>query len=287
MLKNSGAIDIVCNLYTPEIVAKRPKWSTGFFGGKIGQENSIVQGITLEEMIEKMDRAGIDKILVPAVKAGIAHHPSSWHLDYREVVKAIEKYPDRIRGLVGINPYEGLKGVKELEMLVNDYGFVGAHLYPHWFEMAPDHARYYPFYMKCAELDVPIQLQVGHCLRYSEDKPLKSVGRPITLDTIACDIPEVTLIGIHVGFPWVTEMISVAWKNPNVYIGIDAYAPKYLNAEMVHFMNTWGKEKVLFGTDFPVIDLERSMNEINDIDLREESKQKVLRGNALKIYKKL
>ena len=77
-----------------------------------------------------------------------------------------------------------------MEWGIKELGFVGAHLYPHWFGMEPDHARYYPFYAKCCELDVPIQMQVGHCLRYSVERPLRSVGRPITLDTIACDFPR-------------------------------------------------------------------------------------------------
>ena len=77
------------------------------------------------------------------------------------------------------------------------------------------------------------------------ERPLRSVGRPITLDTIACDFPELKIIGIHTGWPWVEEMISVAWKHPNVYIGSDAYAPKFWKPEFVQFINSWGQDKVL------------------------------------------
>jgi predicted TIM-barrel fold metal-dependent hydrolase len=151
--------------------------------------------------------------------------------------------------------------------------------------MGPDHARYYPFYAKCCELDVPIQMQVGHCLRYSVERPLKSVGRPITLDTIACDFPELKLVGIHIGWPWTEEMISVAYKHPNVYIGSDAYAPKHWPASFVHFINSWGRNKVIFGTDFPVIDLERAREEIEDLGLRPASARAFLRNNVIDLYK--
>jgi uncharacterized protein len=235
-------------------------------------------------MIERMDRAGIEKALVPAVKLGIDGYKHHWRLSNKEVIDLMERYPGRFYGLVGIDPFESLKGIKELETLVKDYGFVGAHFYPHWFDMSPDDARVYPFYMKCAELNVPMSLQVGHCLRYSQERRTKSVGRPIALDNVANDIPEVTIVGLHTGFPWIQEMISVAWKNPNVYIGIDAYAPKYMPQELFNFANSWGKNKVLFGTDFPVVDFERARTEVEELNFKEESKQLLLRDNALSIY---
>ena len=77
------------------------------------------------------------------------------------VARAVEAYPDKFSGLAGIDPYMGMDGVRALETAVRDMGFIGAHLYPHWFELAPDHAKYYPIYTKCCELDIPIQMQVG------------------------------------------------------------------------------------------------------------------------------
>ncbi len=279
------AIDVVVNPYTPEIVAMRPSWSRDFLGNKIGAAADILEGISLEDFVAKMDRAGVERAFLIATRAGPEYHPVSFRLPYEKVAELVARYPERFSGLAGIDPTEGMRGVRQLEYAVRELGFVGAHLYPHWFELPPDHARYYPFYAKCVELDVPIQMQVGHCLRYSAERPLKSVGRPITLDTIACDFPELKLVGIHIGWPWTEEMISVAYKHPNVYIGSDAYAPKHWAPEFVHFLNTFGQDKVLFGTDFPVIDPERARQEIEALGLRPESKRKFLRDNALRLYK--
>lgn len=280
-----SAVDIVCNLFTPEVVARRPSWTKSFFGGKLGQPDKVLNGIPLDALVAMMDEAGIERAFLPATKSGPSYDPVSSRLPYQEIVKATELYPERFSGLVGIDPTEGMRGVRELELLVKEFGFVGAHLYPHWFGLAPDAARYYPFYAKCCELDVPIQMQVGHCLRYSEERPLRSVGRPITLDAIACDFPELKLIGIHIGWPWTEEMISVAWKHPNVYIGSDAYAPRYWPQEFVHFIDSWGQDKVLFGTDFPVITFGRARSEIEELELKPDSKRKFLRENALKLYR--
>jgi len=236
-------------------------------------------------MIEKMDRTGIEIALLAANKVGPLGTHHTWHLPYKMVADAVNKYPGRFRGLAGIDPTEGMRGVRELEYAVKNLGFVGAHLYPHWFGLSPDTAKYYPFYGKCVELDIPIEMQVGQCLLYTAEYPLRSVGRPIALDTIACDFPELKIIGIHIGYPWTEEMISVAWKHPNVYIGSDAYAPKHWPDSFVQFINTWGQDKVLFGTDFPVLDFERVRTEIEALELRPEAKRKFLRKNTERVFK--
>ena len=113
------------------------------------------------------------------------------------------------------------------------------------------------------------------------ERPLRSVGRPIYLDDIACDFPELKLIGIHVGIPWHDEMIAMAWKHPNVFIGSDAHSPKYWPASFMHYINSYGQDKVLFGTDYPVLDFKRTMDEIDALRLNPEAKQLLLRDNAL------
>jgi predicted TIM-barrel fold metal-dependent hydrolase len=284
---NAGlrVIDAVVNPYTPEFAALRPAWSKEFLGGKVGVNRESLDGIPEDDFLKKLDRAGVERALLIAAKAGSKQHAIHYQIPYKKVAALVERHPDRFSAMAGIDPTEGMRGVLELEKAVKEDGFIGAHLYPHWFEMAPDHARYYPFYAKCVELDIPIQIQVGHCLRYSSDRPLRSVGRPITLDTVACDFPELKLVGIHIGWPWTEEMISVAYKHPNVYIGSDAYAPKNWPTEFVHYINSWGQDKVIFGTDFPVIDIERAIAEVEDLGLRPEPKRKFLRDNAARLYR--
>ncbi len=175
--------------------------------------------------------------------------------------------------------------VREFQHAIEDLGFIGAHSYPHWFETPPDHARYYPLYAKCVELDVPIQLQVGQSLVYSKSYPRRSVGRPITLDSVACDFPELKLIGIHVGIPWADEMIAMAWKHENVFIGCDAHSPQYWPASFIKYVNSYGQDKVIFGTDFPVLGFERTMREIDDLKLKPTVLPKLLRDNVRRIYK--
>lgn len=279
-----GAIDGVVNLWTPEALALRPRWGDAFFVDKMRAKSELITGLTLEAMLARLDEAGIERAFLVAPKSGRLGHPSTYHLPYELVADAVQKYPDRFHGLAGIDPFEGMRGVKAFAHAVNEYGFVGAHLYPHWFELAPDHAKYYPFYAKCVELDVPIQMQVGQSMIYAADYPCRSVGRPITLDAVACDFPELKLIGIHVGIPWTDEMIAMAWKHRNVFIGSDAHSPRYWPPAFVHYIKTFGQDKVIFGTDFPVLDFARTMREIDALEIPDGPKRKFLRDNIARIY---
>lgn len=278
------AIDAVVNIWTPEALAGRPD-RRSFYTEKMRVDARTFEGMTLEEMLARMDAAGIEKAFLIAAKVGPLGHRACYHVPYRLVAEAVQRYPHRFYGLAGLDPTEGMKGVRELERAVRDDGFIGAHFYPHWFELAPDHARWYPFYAKCVELDIPVQLQVGQSMIYDPSLPRRSVGRPITLDSVACDFPELKIVGIHVGIPWTEEMIAMAWKHPNVYIGSDAHSPKYWPASFVNYINTYGQDKVIFGTDFPVLDFERTRREIEALGLRPEAKRKFLRDNALRLYK--
>ena len=156
-------------------------------------------GVTVEDYLQRMDRAGIERSLLIAVRAGDINMKGGFELPYERVRDVCQQHPKRFSGLAGIDPFRGMQGLRDLERAVREYGFVGAHLYPHWCGLAPDHAKYYPYYAKCCELDVPIMMQVGHNLVYSRERRLPSVGRPICLDQVAIDFPELRLIGIHIG----------------------------------------------------------------------------------------
>ena len=278
------AIDAVVNIWTREALSHRPDWGDEFFVGKMNAENDLMAGLSLEEIIEKMEEAGIDKAFLIAARAGRVGLPGCYHMPYSVVADACAKYPERFYGLAGIDPFEGMNGVRAFEDAIKNMGFVGAHLYPHWYELAPDHAKYYPFYAKCCELNVPIQMQVGQSMVYSQEYRTKSVGQPIALDAVACDFPELKLIGIHVGIPWHDEMISMAWKHENIFIGCDAHRPKYWPKSFIHYLNSYGQDKIIFGTDFPVLEFKKTIDDIDALGLKSEVRKKLLRDNVIRVY---
>ena len=122
-------------------------------------------------------------------------------------------------------------------------------------------------------------MQVGHS---AEHLP-SAMGRPIHLDDVALDFPELTLIGSHTGWPWVEEMIALAWKHENVYVGIDAHMPKYLDKSLIRFMNTRGREKVLYGTNG--LSWKVTLEQLREIVPKDEVRVLIIRNNAVKVFK--
>lgn len=278
-------IDIVCNLYTPRVVAEGRMGIDEEFKRKVRMPQDMRGGVPVEDYLLKMDNSGIERSLLIAVRGGDLNVRGSFEVPYDYVHEACQQYPDRFSGLAGVDPTRGMQGLRDLEAAVRDYGFVGAHWYPHWFSMPPDAAQIYPYYAKCCELDIPIMMQVGQNLIYSRDRRLPSVARPILLDRVAIDFPDLKIIGIHIGIPWTDEMIAMCWKHENVFTAGDAYAPRYWPRQYVHYADTIGRHKVMFGTDWPVIAPERAVREAAELDLKDESRRSLMRDNALRVFR--
>lgn len=277
------AIDYWCNLFTEEAIKKN--WIENIEIGPVvrwWRMESRARGYTPEEFLSILDEAGVEKVMIPAAKLrSYKYGMLAWDISIDEVADVIKVNPERYYGLAGIDPTLGMKGVRELEKAILDHNFIGAHLHTYGFGLPLNHAKYYPFYAKCCELDVPVVLQVGHSAEFMPS----SYGRPILLDEIALDFPELRIVAAHTGWPWVEELIALSWKHPNVYIGTSAHAPKYWDQSLINFINSRGKEKVLYGTDYIVLSHKESLEQIEKLGLREESKRKLLRENALKVFK--
>lgn len=276
------AIDIWCNLFTPEARQQALEWDEVRQVVEWWHMHERVKGRTVEEFVAILDEAGVEKVLIPSKKLYSFKNKAPGGFDsVEDVAEVVQKRPDRFAGLFGINPFARMNGVRELEKAVREYGFVGAHLHTYGYNLPLDAPDYYPFYAKCVELDVPVVMQVGH----SAEAMPSEMGRPIHIDKFALYFPELRIVGTHTGWPWVEELIALAWKHPNVYIGTTAYAPKYWDKSLVNFINTRGKGKVLWGTDWPVVLHKESREQVEALELREEAKVHLLRDAAVKVFK--
>ncbi|MEO1202004.1 MAG: amidohydrolase family protein [Pseudomonadota bacterium] len=283
----SGFIDIVCNPFTPFVASEGLLGVDQAFMAQIRMPEAVRGGVEIEDYLHKMDRAGIQRSLLIAHRCGDLRVGGSFEIPYEYVRDICARYPDRFSGLAGIDPTRGMEQLRQLEIAINDFDFVGAHWYPHWFGLRPDAPQIYPAYAKCCELGIPIMLQVGQNLIYSRQRKLATVAQPIMLDRVAIDFPDLVLIGIHIGVPWTDEMISMCWKHENVYAAGDAYAPKHWPAAFVHYAKTYGREKILFGSDWPAIDPERAVDEIRDLGLGDEAHGLLMRQNALRVFDRI
>jgi len=278
-----GVVDIWCNLFT------RPALEE--FYGSQGQEVAAElfgrpemyapdTAMTADEFVDKMDDNGVEQVYVPALQFGNPEGGLEMDIPYEEVRSVCERYPDRIKGMAGINPREGMDGVAKLEEYVEEYGFIAGHLEPYGWERPVNHRQYYPFYTKCAELDVPVVMQVGH----SAIRMPSKMGKPILVDDIAMDFPDLDIVACHTGWPWSKELEALAWKHPNVYFGATAHAPRYWEDNVVNFIRTRGRDKAMFGTDYPVLEYAEAFEQIDQLDFDPEVEDKLLSENAKEVF---
>ncbi|TAJ20831.1 MAG: amidohydrolase [Dehalococcoidia bacterium] len=236
------------------------------------------RGADGEAMIAALTAAGVDRAVLQAEWASG---------DYRAmndaVHRLVEQHPDRLVGYVTVDPsrHDDMAAVVEHE--VRERGARGVNLQPFAYQIRSNDKRFYPLYSKCQELGVPVTIHTS--INFSNDRSI-DFGRPIYLCDVACDFPDLTIVANHGGWPWVAEMVAVAWKHANVYVEIGAVAPAYIGTPgtgwevlMQHGNSSLLSDRVLFATD-NMIPYVRAVEELRGMPLKDSVKEKWLGANA-------
>jgi predicted TIM-barrel fold metal-dependent hydrolase len=106
-------------------------------------------------------------------------------------------------------------------------------------------------------------------------------SNPMHVDDVAVDFPDMKLVLAHPSFPWQDEAISVALHKSQVYIDLSGWSPKYFSPELIRHANTVLKRKMLFGSDFPLIQPDRWLEDFRQVGFREEVQPLILKQNAI------
>jgi len=253
----------------------------GFSDEFVKEYTSIIP----EQLVLMLDQAGIDKVVIPA-----EDNESTFgtKIPNEKLAEFCQRAPKRLIGLAGVDPHKGMTAVRELEHAVKGLGLAGLNLPPFLQRLYPTDRRYYPLYAKCIELDVPVVLHVG--INFFQEATMKH-SHPMHLDEVATDFPELKIVATHGGWPWVAEMMAVAWKHPNVYIDIASQNPKYLGmptmgwGPLLQLGNTLLQDRVLFATRFPMLSYDRVLEEFRQLPLKDDVKEKWLWKNAVNLLR--
>ena len=223
-----------------------------------------------EDLVPEMDRLGVARaIVVLSCRA-----PSD------RALRCVEKYPDRFSLGLGVDPRDLMQGLWEMEALARNYPTACAKVVPFSFDIPPSDALYYPLYAKCIELDLPLTINTG-----LPGPPMPGECQdPIHLDRVCQRFPDLKLCMAHGADPWWGVATRLMIKYANLHLMTSAYSPKHFPVELIHFMNTRGKNKILFASDHPALDLERCVTEARALDLREGVLEKFLYENANRFF---
>jgi predicted TIM-barrel fold metal-dependent hydrolase len=204
-----------------------------------------------------------------------------------EVALAAQDNADMMMAFASIDPHKGKMGVREMRRLIDDFGIKGFKFHPTCQGFFPNDRMAYQLYEVIAEHGLPAIFHSGHSgvgsgmpgggglrLKYSN---------PIHLDDVAADFPDMKIIVAHPSWPWQDEALSVCLHKPNVYIDLSGWSPKYFPPQLVQYANTLLKEKMLFGSDFPLITPDRWMKDFKEAGFKEEVHSLILKENAMRV----
>ena len=239
----------------------------------------------IEDFIRHLDESGVEKAAIfnldEESASGLKGLPNDYYADI------VKRYPDKFIGIAGIDPLKGMDAYREIRRC-KDIGLSGIAVRPFMFGIPPHHPKMYPLYAACSELDMPIWFHLS--INYSTNT--MEVERPIYVDMVAQDFPDLKIIAGHGGWPWVAEMVAVAWRNANVYIDIASYVPKYLAMPgsgwepLLRYGNSILQDKVVFGSTwlFMGSSIKQLADGVRELPLKEEVKDKWLYHNARRLF---
>jgi predicted TIM-barrel fold metal-dependent hydrolase len=153
---------------------------------------------------------------------------------------------------------------------------------PWLWDLPPNDRRYYPVYVACMEAELPFCTQIGHTGPLCRSEP----GRLIPyLEDVLLDFPGLVVVGGHVGFPWMDEVMSMIRKFPNFHVDTSAYAVSRLPPQLVELMRGQGAGRVLFGTNWPMISPRHCLVALDNLGLDDVARTLFLEGAARKLFK--
>ncbi len=229
----------------------------------------------IEKTIEAMDCAGVKRAILTAWEG-----PQGTLISNEEVLGWIKRWPERFAGAATVNLKNPVAAVRTLREAVQEHGFKAMRILPWLWERPCSDPLYYPLFVACVELGIPACFQVGLTGPLSTSE----TGRPLHVERVALDFPELKIVCGHIGYPWHLEMIAFATKFPNVFIDTSAYKCTRYPTELVAYMKKNGKKKVLFGSGYPMINPQDALEGLDKLGLDEETKQLFVEGNAKRVF---
>ncbi len=237
----------------------------------------------MEKFVEMLDSLGIDHCVLFAMdeETNTGKPVLNDH-----IAQLVREYPDKFKGFGGADPHKGKRAVEQVEKAYND-GLIGIAMRPFIHNLYSSSKKYYPIYSKCDELDMIVWLHTS--MNWSHIRRM-DLGRPLYLDRVCLDFPELRIIAGHAGWPWVTELMGVLWRHPNVYTDITTINPKYIGMPgtgwepLITYGNTLLQDRVLFGTSWPLMPFDLCIEEVKKLPLKDSVKEKWLHKNSERLF---
>ena len=239
---------------------------------------------TLEQIAELYRSMNMAAVVFTVDSTTATGHPA---ISSEEIAAKAAEHSDVLIPFGSVDPRRGADAVTHARSLVADHGVKGFKFHPSLQGFAPNDPAFYPLWEQIESLGVPAlfhtgQTGIGAGLPGGRGIKLR-LSDPMLVDDVAADFPGLTVILAHPSVPWAASSISIATHKANAYIDLSGWSPKYFPADLVRAANSYLQDKVLFGTDYPLLTPERWLKDFDALDFKPEAKAKILKANAVKV----
>lgn len=220
--------------------------------------------------IEQMDRFNIEKAMI-----GFNEDETSQRI--------YDQYLDRFFFDLPVNPNNGMDEVRRIKRLHASHAIKSVSVFPAGTcpQVAINDKEMYPIYAACAELDIPIVLNVGVP---GPRIPLYT-QKVEHLDEVCWFFPELKVVMRHGGEPWEDLAVKLMLKYPNLYYSTSAFAPRHYPEAIIKYANSRGADKIIYAGYFPMgLSLDRIFSDMDNVPFKDDVWEKFLRLNAVKVF---
>jgi uncharacterized protein len=206
-----------------------------------------------------------------------------------EVAEAAAKNRDIMIAFASIDPHKGRMGAREARRLIAENGVQGFKFHPTIQGFRPYERMAWPLYEVIAEHRLPAIFHSGHSgigsgMRAGGGLRLEN-SNPMHLDDVAIDFPDMQIVVAHPSWPWQDEALSLCLHKPNVWIDLSGWSPKYFPPQLIQYANTLLKDRILFGSDFPLIAPDRWLKDFKEAGFKPEVHPLILKQNAIRLLR--
>jgi uncharacterized protein len=213
----------------------------------------------------------------------LKHEPNS----IEDIAEGAARNNDVLIPFGSVDPLTGAEAIDRAKQLVEDYGVRGFKFHPSLQGFDPSDERYYPLWEALQQLGLPAVFHTGQNGMGAGTPGGSGIklgySNPLLLDEVAADFPQFQIIMAHPSVPWQDEANSIATHKSNVFIDLSGWSPKYFPESLVKLSNSVLQDKVLFGTDYPLITPQKWLGAFADLPLKDEVRPKILKDNAVRL----
>lgn len=204
-----------------------------------------------------------------------------------EIAEAAMANSDIMIAFASIDPHKGKMGAREARRLIKEFGVKGFKFHPTVQGFEPQDRMAWPIYEVINEYQLPAIFHSGHSgigsgMRCGGGLRLQN-SNPMLLEDVAIAFPDIQIVIAHPSWPWQDEAISLAMHKPNIWIDLSGWSPKYFPPQLVQYANTLLKDRILFGSDFPLITPDRWIKDFGEAGFKPEVHSLILKDNAVRL----